>query len=51
MNSADVADDATERTRKSFDDSREFMAGSPRRWNRARPGIVGLLAFAGRIRR
>jgi hypothetical protein len=58
MNSADVAD-AMERTRESIDESRELMAdvaesmfaGLPRRWNRAGPGIVGLLPFAGRIRR
>jgi hypothetical protein len=57
MNSADVAD-AMERTR-DIDESRELMAdvaesmfaGLPRRWNRAGPGIVGLLPFAGRIRR
>ena len=58
MNSADVAD-AMERTRESIDESRQLMAdvpesmfaGSPRRWNRAGSGIVGLLPFAGRIRR
>jgi hypothetical protein len=58
MNSADVAD-AMERTRERIDESRELMAASPeplfaespRRWNRAGSGIVGLLAFAGRNRR
>jgi hypothetical protein len=58
LNGADVAD-AMERTRESIDESRELMAdvaesmfaGSPRRRNRAGPGIVGLLPFAGRIRR